>query len=63
MKLIQIGQEPRVVEEQLLQVREELSHQMLPVHRWPLFDVRSTLLDGDRTRLHLGMAGTQRRCV
>lgn len=33
-------------------VREEMSHQVLPLGRWPMFDVRMTLLEGGITRLH-----------
>ncbi len=32
--------------------RGELSHQVLPAERWPLFELRATLLPGGRTRLH-----------
>ena len=38
---------------QLAALREELTTTMRPADRWPLFDVRATLLPG-RTRLHLG---------
>ena len=37
----------------LAATREEMSHQVLPSERWPLFDVRASLLDGGRVRLHL----------
>ena len=33
-------------------VRNEMSHQMLDVHRWPVFDVRVTLLPNNRARIH-----------
>jgi amino acid adenylation domain-containing protein len=33
-------------------VRTEMSHQMLDVYRWPVFDVRVTRLSDDKTRLH-----------
>lgn len=36
----------------LLEVREAMSHQVIPLGTWPMFDVRMTLLDGDITRLH-----------
>jgi amino acid adenylation domain-containing protein len=41
------------VEQALAQVREELSHQVLDPETWPLFDVRISLLPGDRKRLHV----------
>jgi amino acid adenylation domain-containing protein len=40
------------LEAHLAGVREELSHQVLPADRWPLFDVRASLLPGGRARLH-----------
>ncbi|MCB1956132.1 MAG: amino acid adenylation domain-containing protein, partial [Rhodocyclaceae bacterium] len=33
-------------------VRAEMSHQMLDVHRWPVFDVRVTLLPEGKARIH-----------
>ncbi|HJW12712.1 MAG TPA: amino acid adenylation domain-containing protein, partial [Albitalea sp.] len=33
-------------------VRAEMSHQMLDVHRWPVFDVRITRLTNKRARIH-----------
>ncbi|MEV4739899.1 amino acid adenylation domain-containing protein [Streptomyces sp. NPDC049555] len=37
----------------LERIRAELAEQVLPTDRWPLFDIRVTLLDGGRTLLHL----------
>ena len=34
-------------------VRESMSHQVLPSDQWPLFEVRASLLDDQRFRLHL----------
>src|SRR5262249_1296592 len=48
------GLAPAVAEAALARVREEMSHQMLPLDRPPLFDMRLSLLDG-RTRLHLSL--------
>ena len=36
-------------------LRDELSHQVLPADRYPLWDVRLTLLQGGRARIHLGL--------
>jgi len=36
----------------LAAVREAMSHQVLPADRWPLFEVRASLLEGRRARLH-----------
>jgi amino acid adenylation domain-containing protein len=46
------------VQAALLQTREEMSHQVLPLDTWPAFDVRASLLDGGRIRLHLSVDGT-----
>ncbi len=40
------------VEQGIEQVRGEMSHQMLDVHRWPVFDVRVTRLASDQARIH-----------
>ncbi|HEY0604992.1 MAG TPA: AMP-binding protein, partial [Herpetosiphonaceae bacterium] len=40
---------------QIAAIRERMSHQMLPSDRWPLFEIRATLLDERRTRLHISM--------
>ena len=47
------GQSEATLAAGLAAVRGEMSHQVLPADRWPLFDLRATLLDGDRLRLHL----------
>jgi len=38
---------------ELESIREEMSHQVLPADQWPLFDIRASLLDKQRTRLHI----------
>jgi epothilone synthetase B len=48
-------QPPAVREEALAAVREELSHQLLSVEKFPSFDIRVSLLPGERTRLHLSL--------
>lgn len=40
-------------EASLLQLRQIMSHQILPSDRWPIFDIRASLLDAGRVRLHL----------
>src|SRR2546430_14461559 len=37
------------------EVRERLSHEVRPTDRWPLFDLRASLLDGGRVRLHVSL--------
>ncbi|HSS47481.1 MAG TPA: AMP-binding protein, partial [Thermoanaerobaculia bacterium] len=34
-------------------VRRQMSHQILPSDRWPLFEVRASRLDEERTRFHI----------
>ncbi|HEY2740521.1 MAG TPA: amino acid adenylation domain-containing protein, partial [Thermoanaerobaculia bacterium] len=41
------------VEASLAAVRAELSHHMLPVDCWPLFEIRASQLDGGKVRLHM----------
>ncbi|TWP53789.1 amino acid adenylation domain-containing protein [Lentzea tibetensis] len=38
-----------------LATREEMSHQVLDSDRWPLYDIRLTLLDDEKVRLHVGI--------
>ncbi|MEM1255610.1 MAG: SDR family NAD(P)-dependent oxidoreductase, partial [Cyanobacteria bacterium P01_H01_bin.21] len=45
------GQAPDKVSAQLKSLREELSHQVLPAGRYPLFDIRAVALDHGRFRL------------
>ncbi|HSF41148.1 MAG TPA: amino acid adenylation domain-containing protein [Thermoanaerobaculia bacterium] len=42
-------------ERRLAQVRERLSHQVLPADRWPLFELRGSRLEGGRLRLHVSL--------
>lgn len=39
----------------LAEIREELSHEVLPADRWPLFTIRVSRLDARRTRIHLSI--------
>jgi epothilone synthetase B len=39
----------------LADTREELSHQVVSAEEWPGFDLRATLLDRGRTRVHLSV--------
>ncbi|MGW2722339.1 amino acid adenylation domain-containing protein [Streptomyces sp. NPDC001492] len=43
--------------EALETTRDAMSHQVFAPERWPLFELRATLLDGDRTRLHYSIDG------
>ncbi|MDQ3936311.1 MAG: amino acid adenylation domain-containing protein [Actinomycetota bacterium] len=46
---------PEEAEARLEAVREELSHQVLPAGRWPMFEVRASRLGGGRTRVHVSI--------
>jgi SagB-type dehydrogenase family enzyme len=45
--------EQKVIESELDAVRQRMSHQVLPTHQWPLFEIRASFLDDHRIRLHL----------
>lgn len=51
------GHDREGVERALADTREELSHQVVSSEEWPGFDLRATLLDGGRTRVHLSIDG------
>jgi amino acid adenylation domain-containing protein len=40
---------------QLAATRDELSHQVLPMDHWPMFEVRASRLPGDVTRVHVSL--------
>jgi amino acid adenylation domain-containing protein len=39
----------------LSEIREEMAHQVLPADRWPLFEIRASLLAAGRVRLHVSL--------
>ncbi len=39
-------------ERELLSIREEMSHQVMPADKWPLFDIRAAVLGDDLIRLY-----------
>ena len=47
------GQPPEQIETELNAIRQQMSHQVLPADQWPLFEIRATRLDDERTLLHL----------
>ncbi|RKG77509.1 non-ribosomal peptide synthetase [Corallococcus terminator] len=49
------GQPGEVIDARLAALRQEMAHQVLPSDRWPLFDIRASLMDGQRLRLHLSL--------
>jgi amino acid adenylation domain-containing protein len=49
------GEDPSTVASVLAEIREQLSHQVMHTDRWPLFEIRATVLEGNRTRLHFSV--------
>jgi hypothetical protein len=47
------GQEEHFVKDTLMSIRQQMSHQVLPSDKWPIFEIRATRLDKHRVRLHL----------
>ncbi|HSS78499.1 MAG TPA: amino acid adenylation domain-containing protein, partial [Thermoanaerobaculia bacterium] len=47
--------DPHDIDAALNAIRNEMSHQILPADRWPLFEVRGCLLSPDRVRLHVSV--------
>ncbi|REK71298.1 non-ribosomal peptide synthetase [Paenibacillus paeoniae] len=47
------GQSAEDAETAIAALRDEMSHQMLKTDKWPVFDLRLTLLDHGRARIHL----------
>jgi SagB-type dehydrogenase family enzyme len=48
-------EDPATGAAQLEAVRERMSHQVLPSGKWPLFEIRASLLNETRFRLHFGI--------
>ncbi len=46
---------PEAVAAGLQAIRDRMSHQVLPLDRWPLFDIRATRIDAQRIRLHFSI--------
>jgi amino acid adenylation domain-containing protein len=47
------GKDENAIDSELNTIRDRMSHQVLPVDRFPLFEFRITLLNDDRFRLHV----------
>ncbi len=43
---------PEIVATRLLEIREQMSHEVLPADRWPLFNLQATHVGGGCVRLH-----------
>jgi len=46
---------PAEAEAAIAELRERHSHQVFPVDQWPMFEVKTTLLPGNRTRVHFSV--------
>jgi epothilone synthetase B len=51
------GDAPAAVEASLAEVRARMSHQCFDLERWPLFEIRASLLPGGGCRLHVSIDG------
>ncbi|WP_156724833.1 non-ribosomal peptide synthetase [Streptomyces apocyni] len=49
------GADPARLEAHLTDLRDRLSHQVLPLDAWPMFDLRVTWIEGARARVHVGI--------
>ncbi|MBE9162167.1 non-ribosomal peptide synthetase [Tychonema sp. LEGE 06208] len=47
--------DPKVAGEQLEAIRDRLSHQVLPLDRWPLFEICASQISDRRIRLHISI--------
>lgn len=43
--------------QRLSSIRQRMSHQVVPSNRWPLFEIRASLMGHQRTRLHFSFDG------
>lgn len=51
------GKEPKTVTFQIEEIRDRLSHQILPLEKWPQFEILATRLDETITKLHISIDG------
>lgn len=47
------GKSPEIIQEKLIEIRNRLSHQVVPADQWPLFEFAATYLEEGRVRLHI----------
>lgn len=40
---------------ELEKIRSRMSHQVLPLNQWPMFEIRATLLSNNTTRIHISL--------
>jgi pyochelin synthetase len=49
------GKNSEIVTSQLAEIREQLSHEILPADQWPLFKIQAAQLDNDETRIFISV--------
>lgn len=49
------GKNEEDISRELSQIRSRMSHQVLPIAQWPMFEIRATLLDNDIIRIHISL--------
>ncbi|AFZ17608.1 non-ribosomal peptide synthetase [Allocoleopsis franciscana] len=49
------GKSSELVASQLAEIRNQMSHQVLPADTWPLFDIRVAKLDKSKARLYISL--------
>ncbi|MGD1807093.1 amino acid adenylation domain-containing protein [Dapis sp. BLCC M126] len=47
------GENEDVAQARILEIRDIMSHQVLPADKWPLFEFRASILEQQRLRLHI----------
>lgn len=56
IKVLDLRRQPRErADSMLAEIRADMSHQVMPADRWPLFDIRATRLDNERVRVHMSL--------
>jgi pyochelin synthetase len=49
------GKDSEIVTSELAEIREQLSHEILPADRWPLFKIQAAQLDNNKTRIFISV--------
>ncbi|MBD2207317.1 amino acid adenylation domain-containing protein [Calothrix sp. FACHB-1219] len=51
------GQDPEIIALELEKTRDRMSHQVLPSHQWPLFEICASRVSDRLTRIHISIDG------
>jgi amino acid adenylation domain-containing protein len=49
------GESPEMTASQLAEIRDRMSHQVLPANQWPLFEIRASQLNDNKVRFHISI--------